>query len=575
MSKKYNAPTLIIIFCFVVSIGSLFNNLMYSTIDFNKILVKQLFNPLNLGWVFERSVSFQVNGLNYIDAIFEGLLLTGAILYAISKRAESRLIRFVVAIIFLSNILSFVSSFAFFCFIKAPWHLSSKDLLIDGLFYAAHLCWIYISYKILQYFNSEKELQVEFYDGNGTQQPYFTDASLWQRVLHPVIDVVVSIMLFSPLMQLFIYIKSGSYDMQFSSVSETVLFGMIVLSRLVYYLLFEAVLGITPAKLLTETRVINSEGKTPAPETIAGRTFLRLIPFESFSFFGYKGLHDKLSNTSVVKEKRIGVNGSYYLWVIPATIVIIFIYKPIQHGYTAYKNRQQFNLQRDLYYNELKGKLQKLIPNDFIALNSVESQNAEDMSTHFLLKVEKIGRDSVTFSVLSIHYPAGYEVPEADVEKAYSDAKETLPKVTLRKRALFAALQSYAYTYMNKPNNAIPLTINNSRYTIKSIDTYFMPNIMVFESYGYGANYFSIDLINKGWKADLINVQILEGDIKITTPLPLHLNSVGRHLNGTTSSSDIDYKLNLTILDTLNRKQLYEVDGNTAQGANLSIKKIR
>jgi len=63
--------------------------------------------------------------------------------------------------------------------------------------------------------------------------------------------------------------------------------------------------------------------------------------------------------------------------------------------------------------------------------------------------------------------------------------------------------------------------------------------------------------------------------MKITTPLPLHLNSKGSILAGTTSGSANDYKLYLTVLDTLNRTQLYEVDGSAGQGTSLSIKKIR
>jgi len=577
MSKKYNAPTLIIIFCFVVSIGGLYNNLIYSTPDFNIMVIKQLFDPLNLGWVINGGRSlFQVNGLSYINAIFEGLLLTGVILYVTSKHRESRLIRFVMAIILLSNVLSFTYSLARFCFLIAPWHLKPKDLLFDAFFYIANLFWIYISYQILRYFNTQKELQVEFYEENSTQQLYFTDASLWDRAFHPFIDLIVCIMLFSPLMQFYIFKSSGGgYSFGFPSVSKLTFYVMIILCRLLYYLLFETVLGVTPGKLLTETRVINNEGKKPSPVNVAGRTFLRLIPFEALSFFGYKGLHDKLSNTSVVEEKKTGVRGVYYLWVIPAMMMIVYFYGNIQKEYNQYKEKQVFNAKLDQRDNELKNKLQNLTTNDVIALNSAESQNMAEMTTRTFLKAEKIGQDSITFSIVVVHSPDYEEVPEAVIEKAYSAAKSALPRVTFCRRAILAALRQHGETYMNTPDNVIPLTVNNLKYTVKSIDTYFMANITLGLSHDYGPHYFSIDVANNGWKADLINVQVLEGDIKITTPLPLHLNSKGRILEGTTNGSANDYKLYLTVLDTLNRTQLYEVDGNAGQGTSLSIKKIR
>jgi len=345
---------------------------------------------------------------------------------------------------------------------------------------------------------------------------------------------------------------------------------MIILCRLLYYLLFETVLGVTPGKLLTETRVINNEGKKPSPVNVAGRTFLRLIPFEALSFFGYKGLHDKLSNTSVVEEKKTGVRGVYYLWVIPAMMMIVYFYGNIQKEYNQYKEKQVFNAKLDQRDNELKNKLQNLTTNDVIALNSAESQNMAEMTTRTFLKAEKIGQDSITFSIVVVHSPDYEEVPEAVIEKAYSAAKSALPRVTFCRRAILAALRQHGETYMNTPDNVIPLT-----YTVKSIDTYFMANITLGLSHDYGPHYFSIDVANNGWKADLINVQVLEGDIKITTPLPLHLNSKGRILEGTTNGSANDYKLYLTVLDTLNRTQLYEVDGNAGQGTSLSIKKIR
>lgn len=80
----------------------------------------------------------------------------------------------------------------------------------------------------------------------------------------------------------------------------------IVLS-LLYYILPEAIMGITIGKLITGTRVIREDGNDPTFGQLIGRTLARMIPFEPLSFlFGDKtvGWHDSLSGTRVVRKNK-------------------------------------------------------------------------------------------------------------------------------------------------------------------------------------------------------------------------------------------------------------------------------
>ena len=73
-----------------------------------------------------------------------------------------------------------------------------------------------------------------------------------------------------------------------------------------YYVLFEAVWQRTPAKWITRTKVVKSDGSKPKVLRILGRTLCRSIPFEAFSFlFGSNpvGWHDDLSHTLVVPSE--------------------------------------------------------------------------------------------------------------------------------------------------------------------------------------------------------------------------------------------------------------------------------
>jgi len=72
-----------------------------------------------------------------------------------------------------------------------------------------------------------------------------------------------------------------------------------------YYFFFEAFTGKTVGKILTKTIVVNRKGNKPSPVNIFIRTLIRLIPIEGISFlFGNSGLHDLISKTIVISDKK-------------------------------------------------------------------------------------------------------------------------------------------------------------------------------------------------------------------------------------------------------------------------------
>jgi uncharacterized RDD family membrane protein YckC len=72
-----------------------------------------------------------------------------------------------------------------------------------------------------------------------------------------------------------------------------------------YYMFFECIWGRTAGKWLFGTVVVNDGGGKPSMAQIAGRTASRFIPFDGLSFFAAKGWHDGISNTLVVRAKRL------------------------------------------------------------------------------------------------------------------------------------------------------------------------------------------------------------------------------------------------------------------------------
>ncbi len=74
-----------------------------------------------------------------------------------------------------------------------------------------------------------------------------------------------------------------------------------VLVSTTYYSVTEGLLGRSPAKFLTKTRVISIHGGPPTFGAAVLRSAIRLIPFEPVSFLAGEGWHDRASKTRVVR----------------------------------------------------------------------------------------------------------------------------------------------------------------------------------------------------------------------------------------------------------------------------------
>jgi uncharacterized RDD family membrane protein YckC len=77
-----------------------------------------------------------------------------------------------------------------------------------------------------------------------------------------------------------------------------------ILIYLSYYTITESVLGTTPGKRITKTKVVQNNGEKLTFPTAVIRSFCRIIPFEPISIlFSANNLmwHDKISNTQVIR----------------------------------------------------------------------------------------------------------------------------------------------------------------------------------------------------------------------------------------------------------------------------------
>lgn len=284
--------------------------------------------------------SYRIIPLNSI--IFTFILLIGSLLYFISNEKKSRLLRLALLFFFIAKSVHFI--FLLFNItgaIKTYTFLTLYYIFID-------IFWLFLTYKALVYLNSLKELipvEIEVtkteIKTNSTErvsareimnqslekkaiQLPFVKASIGDRLLNYLFDTFFVILIFSP--YIFGLAKSREFRDSInelgSEIGENILFLLfIAIGRIIYYLLSEGIFHISPAKALTETQVYATSENKLNFTTITGRTFIRLIPFEAFSFFGKNGWHDELSNTTVLKNKQnVGTKNYAILFLL-----IIFI----------------------------------------------------------------------------------------------------------------------------------------------------------------------------------------------------------------------------------------------------------
>lgn len=201
MFKKDPAKAIAVL-SFVIAIVGIGNDTFFSTHNFKVMAYKNLLDPYTLDWVFSGS-SLRYNGYNFVNSFFDLLLLAGAIAYVASGYRQARLVRFIFSIIFLANVLIFIE--AFISAIFDPYYLLwVKRSPANLLYYIVNVFWAYLSLNILNYFKRSGSLQKEVFEEGEYIQSYFVKASNWLRVLHPIIDIIIVVAIFSPMLSLYV-----------------------------------------------------------------------------------------------------------------------------------------------------------------------------------------------------------------------------------------------------------------------------------------------------------------------------------------------------------------------------------
>lgn len=253
-----------------------------------------------------------------------GLLLVGGIIFFLKKGKDTRLIAFVFSIIMMSTIVSLINVVHFHLFVR-PQHPEwpAPEIWISCLFFVIGAAYIGISYRILKIINNRKVLDIQ----QTERSTKITDTPKWQRLFHFLIDTLVMVLIFNSLLfRIFETHLKYSEFFQTTMNNRFTLFLVVVIFRFLYYPFFEIIFGKTPAKFLTESRLVNYKAEKASSSSVFTRTLCRDIPFNPISFLWHTGWHDSLSKTYVVKEKREGYKTNSLLLILPVFVVYMIAY---------------------------------------------------------------------------------------------------------------------------------------------------------------------------------------------------------------------------------------------------------
>lgn len=199
-----------------------------------------------------------------------------------------------------------------------------------------------------------------------------------------------------------------------------IIFGSLVM--LLYYIFFESFFEITPAKIITKTKVVASNGSKAPFLNIIGRTFVRLLPFESFSFFGSgRGFHDRFSGTKVIED-----SSSRKILVPSILSIVILLFSGFIYAETTIfaKNEDEFAASKSVLinYRDISFDCKESWKVEKVALNegmnyqiACEKEGSKDLESMVIVAVAKelnteewLKESAVTFKGINVYKNAEF-----------------------------------------------------------------------------------------------------------------------------------------------------------------------
>lgn len=246
------------------------------------------------------SFSFYFNPFIYV------FNLIAILQFVISKFKRSILLR-----IFL--LYTIFSSFIFF----PIWTIESffitelhRPQTLDSMYFVRYvLSFIAIVFNIFVLHNLVSNIKPQLIplgDGSST----FDEVSKWQRFSHRILDLSAVALVIYPSFDyiarfLMKILESSNTDIPLFFESKSYFYALVYLLMTIYYIVTEGIFNTSIGKTILGNVITNSTAEKPSFVQRIGRAFMRLVPFDAFSFlFISRGWHDGITGTYVVKAEN-------------------------------------------------------------------------------------------------------------------------------------------------------------------------------------------------------------------------------------------------------------------------------
>ncbi|AZB10384.1 RDD family protein [Chryseobacterium sp. G0162] len=503
---------------------------------------------------------------NLWETIIYFILFLGIIFYLKTKGKEKKLLGFAFSVVLINNImlaLFGIFNGLYFSF-NPPSGISlegQSTAIVSIIQLLIQIGYIILSFMVLRKIKLEnkKERTASAEDLKYTVQ--------WQRGFHLLIDSLVMIAVFTNFVLGFSFTLKNNDIFQSYFNNYWGLAVIIVLIRLVFYPVFEFYFGSTPAKFLTESRVVDQNNNQPGFKTIFIRSLYRSIPFDSLSFFSKNGWHDSLSETYVIKEKREGIHPKQFLWILAFAVPVITYHYFIKEAISDYKYAQ-FSEKEEGYDEQWYNHSRKNInTNQFYVVQAMDYAPDNNVLG---LKIEKIKGDDV--EVKKIKLMDGFSNDFWGVKMDYDRQVDTAQVYTISRMKL-ENLFPQNNMEKHKGVHAQDLFNNGVRYNFNNVYEVNVPyfdlgNTFYDTQQETQSNSGKLIIGNRGKSGRVISVKNIKGDIVWKDHFPVNFGAAKGNteekivLKTNYSTKTKNSTSEITVKDSLNNQQNYILEIN-------------
>lgn len=467
---------------------------------------------------------------NYLSLGVYVFLGLGLVLFYRSKSKESKFIRLFFAVNFLANgvllLTSMVSAFVYYKFL-----FSDFWSIVRSIFnFSARVSWIYFSYKILIHYHQIKKWDSDEIRGEAHNLKL---SSKWQRLTHHLVDFALSIMILWWPLTFFLKV----FGLQNSLLdNQLFIYAMIIVSRMIYFAVFETLFRASPGKYITESIIISNDGKLKLGKSLL-RTLSRHVPFEPLSYLGKKdGWHDQWNDTKVVREKHLGYSPKRYLLIFPSILLIVLTVYFTSEKFKSIERYEYMKTRHEVKEQFLEAKLNWLTTNDIVWITKLDGYAGRE--DKYYLKVEDIEGSDLICTAFQLK---DYTSTVLAIEDAYlKQTADNIQTVVISKDSLLQGIELDYDQFLQKQFGFSHPKLN-SRNKVSEISTIGGPK---FTDGGRsrGNNHFGVSIQNRGSACDLVSVKTIEGNIKFKFDLPYKMRSSVLKYDRSTRLEFEDYK---------------------------------